>query len=242
LNDSIYWHDNDGVYVNLFMPSELNWAEKGFRLRQETKFPESPNTKLVVIIDKPMQMPMHLRIPSWLESSATIKINGKAIEASATPGSYLTVSRTWKNGDSVEMELPMHLRIEAMPDDSKVRAVLYGPVVLAGDLGSEGLSQDMIVGPSGPMIARAPQLKIPSVEFVPATTIPAGRSGRNSPERHVPAVMMPALRASGSDPGAWIKPGDQPLTFRTTGQQQDVTLVPLNSIFDKRYTVYWQVG
>ena len=117
LNDSIYWHDNEGVFVNLFIPSELNWAEKGFRLRQETKFPEQQSTAFVVTASKPVQMAMRLRVPAWLKSAPTVKINGRALEASASPGSYLTLSRTWKTGDRVEMGLPMHLSVESMPDD-----------------------------------------------------------------------------------------------------------------------------
>src|SRR5260370_12189714 len=58
----------------------------------------------------------------------------------------------------------------------------------------------------------------------------------------VPPIDIPTFRAAGADPSSWIKPGDKPLTFRTTGQQRDVALMPINSIFDKRYNVYWQVS
>src|ERR1039457_140449 len=156
LKDSIYWHDADGVFVNLFIPSELNFAEKGFRLRQETKFPESERTTLVVKVDRPVELALRLRIPEWLGSSASVRVNGKALEASASPGSYLAISRTWKNGDRVEMDLPMRLHIQAMPDDPQLQAVLYGPLVLAGDLGSGGVTKEMIVGPEGPPMRRHP--------------------------------------------------------------------------------------
>jgi DUF1680 family protein len=213
LNDSIYFHDGESLYVNLFIPSELNWAEKGFRLRQETKFPEQQSTTLVVSVDRPVQMAMRLRVPEWL-TSGSVKVNGKTLEVSPSPGSYFTLTRTWKNGDRVEMELPMRLRVEAMPDDPKLQAVLYGPVVLAGDLGSEGLTPELIFGPNAPRVQRIP-------------------------------IAVPSFHASGADPKSWItlgnRPGDKPLTFRTTGQQSDVTLVPINSIFEKRYSVYWQV-
>jgi len=211
LNDSIYWRDRDGIYVNLFIPSELNWAEKGFRLRQDTKFPEQAGTTLVVRADKPVQLAMRLRIPEWVQSGASVKINGKALEAFAAPGSYLAISRTWKNGDRVEMALPMRLHIEAMPDDSKLQAVLYGPLVLAGDLGNEGLTEAMIIGPNAPRPQQLP-------------------------------IAVPTFKAASADPGSWIKPADKPLTFRTTGQEKDVTLAPINSIFDRRYSVYWQVS
>jgi DUF1680 family protein len=211
LNDSIYWHDDAGVFVNLFIPSELDWSEKGFRLRQETRFPMEPATALVVTAAKPVQLSLRLRIPGWLQQAPTVKVNGKALDATAAPGSYLAISRTWKTGDRIEMALPMHLSIEAMPDDPKMQAVLYGPLVLAGDLGNEGLTDRMVNGQEGP-----------------------------SPYRL--QMQAPVFKAAADDPASWIKPADQPLTFRTSGQQKDVTLEPLNSITDKRYSVYWQVS
>jgi DUF1680 family protein len=210
LNDSIYWHDGDGVFVNLFIPSELSWPEKGFHLRQETNFPESERTTLVIEADRPVQLALRLRIPEWLASSASVRINGTALDASAGPGSYLAIFRTWKSGDRVEMDLPMRLRIEATPDDSHLVAMLYGPLVLAGDLGTDGLTKELVVGPEGPAVRRHP-------------------------------TDVPSFRAAGEDPSSWIKPGDKPLMFRTTNQAKDVTLQPLNRIFDKRYSVYWQV-
>jgi DUF1680 family protein len=211
LNDSIYWHDDDGVFVNLFIPSELSFAEKGFHLRQETNFPETERTTLVMKVDRPVQLALRLRIPEWLGSSASVRVNGKPLDASAGPGSYLAISRTWKSGDRVELDLPMRLRVEAMPDDPHLQAVLYGPLVLAGDLGSAGLTKELVVGPEGPQVGRHP-------------------------------TGVPSFRAASDDLSSWIKPGDKPLTFRTTNQAQDVTLEPLNRIFDKRYSVYWQVG
>src|SRR6185437_6440557 len=112
-----------------------------------------------------------------------------------SPGSYLTLSRTWNDGDRVELHLPMYLHIEAMPDEPATQALLYGPLVLAGRLGSDGLDQQMIVGPMGPDLKKHP-------------------------------MAVPQFRASGPTPDSWIKPlPGQTLTFRTTGQQTDVTLV-----------------
>src|SRR5580658_554396 len=211
LNDSIYWHDDDGVYVNLFIASELHWQEKGIRLRQETGFPETPSTTIAITADKPVQTAIRLRVPEWISSGASVKINGKPADALASPGSYLTLARTWKTGDRIEMTMPMRLRVESMPDDPKQQAFLYGPLVLAGDLGNDGLTEQMTVGSNVPQLRRAPQVEIPT------------------------------FRASG-DPSSWIKPGDKPLTFHTTVQAQDLTLTPINSIFGRRYNVYWQVS
>jgi DUF1680 family protein len=163
LNDSIYWHDADGLYVNLFIASELNWAEKGFRVRQTTKFPEQPGTALTVTTDKPQQLEVRIRIPEWAASRGAVKINGKALETSASPGSYLTISRMWKTGDRVELDLPMRLHMEAMPDDPQLQAALYGPVVLAGDLGTAGLKPEMMVGPSAPHFKDAP-IEVPAFQ------------------------------------------------------------------------------
>jgi hypothetical protein len=211
LNDSIYWHDERGIYVNLFMPSELNWAEKGFRLRQETNFPEQPGTTLHITVEKLTHLAIRLRVPSWLNSSPSVKLNGKALDASAEPGSYLTIARVWKSGDRLEMNLPMNLHIESMPDDKHIQAILYGPLVLAGDLGDNGLTPQLLEGPNAPPMRRLP-------------------------------IDVPSFRAGSANPASWIKAADAPLSFRTVGQQTDVSLVPLNSLFGKRYSVYWQVA
>jgi uncharacterized protein len=211
LNDSIYFHDSEGVYVNLFIPSELNCAEKGLKLRQETSFPESPTTSLLITMDHPREMRLSVRIPRWTSSGAMVKINGQALEAVPSPGSYAVIKRTWKTGDRLDLEFPMSLRAESMPDEPTTRAFLYGPLVLAGDLGSAGLTKEMIVGPMGPKVSDHP-------------------------------MAVPGLRASGSDVSSWIKLGEGPLTFHTTGQEKDVTLVPLHRLFGKRYSVYWNVS
>ncbi len=160
--------------------------------------------------DRPVQLAVRLRIPEWA-AGTTVKINGKALEASASPGSYLTLNRTWKTGDRIEMTMPMRLRVEKMPDDRQQQAFLYGPVVLGGDLGASGLDEKLIVGPNAPRMRDMP-------------------------------MEVPTFRASNAEPSSWIKPGDAPLSFRTDGQAKDVSLVPLNSIFGKRYSVYWQVS
>jgi DUF1680 family protein len=228
LNDSIYWRDRDGLYVNLFIASELDWPEKAFKLRQETKYPESPNTTLKVIAARAHPMPMRVRIPGWLQSAPTVKLNGKALEASAAPGSYLTLNRVWKAGDLIEIDLPMHLHAEALPDDPHTQAFLYGPLVLAGDLGGEGLTRDHIIGPN--LRVGAPNVEQYGSPLGPSNTTPP-----------MPALEIPSFRAASADLSTWIKPAGRPLTFRTSGQKQDVTFVPLNSLFDRRYSVYWSV-
>jgi DUF1680 family protein len=229
LNDSIYWHDNDGLYVNLFIPSELAWAEKGLKLRQETNYPESQTTHLTILAARPEDIPIRLRIPGWLQSAPQVRLNGKLLDASAAPGSYLTLNRSWKAGDKIQMILPMHLHVEAMPDDPAMQAFLYGPLVLAGDLGGAGLTEAHIIGPNlrvgAPNADQHGSPLGPVQQFLP-----------------VPEISIPTFQAQGTEPASWIKPTDEPLTFRTTGQKQDVVLKPLNQLFDRRYSVYWQIS
>jgi DUF1680 family protein len=210
LNDSIYWHDAEGLFVNLFVPSELDWAENGFKLRQETKFPEQSTTTLTVNAARPTRMALRLRIPAWTKA-ASVRLNGRVLDVTPTPGSYYTLTRAWKSGDKIELTLPMQLTVEAMPDEPKTQAFLYGPLVLAGDLGGQGLTEQLTIGPNAPRMRGLP-------------------------------IEIPSFKAPGPDPASWIKPAGSPLTFRTTGQSQDVTLVPINSLFGKRYVIYWQVS
>jgi uncharacterized protein len=229
LNDSIYWRDGEGLYVNLFIPSELDWTEKGFKLRQETKYPASQSTALTVSAAGTDEIVVRLRIPGWLQKAPSVKVNGKVLDASAAPGSYLALKRAWKAGDRIEMELPMQLDVQAMPDDPAMQAFLYGPLVLAGDLGGEGLTEAHIIGPN--LRVGAPNTEQYGSPLGPTNTTPP-----------VPEIEIPTFRASGAGPSSWIKPADGPLAFRTTGQKKDVTLVPLNSLFDRRYSVYWQIS
>ncbi len=171
LADSIYFHDNDGVYVNLFIASELNWTDRNFRLRQQTKFPEEAATEFVTDADQPVALSLHIRVPTWLSSSPSVTINGKTSEISAAPGSYLSIKRIWAKGDRVEMKLPMELRYEAMPDDRNLRAILYGSLVLAGGLGRTGLTESIEIGPEGPEMSKHPGPPVP--QFQAASKQPA---------------------------------------------------------------------
>jgi len=229
LNDSIYWHDGRGLYVNLYVPSVLDWQEKGFQLRQETKYPESADVTLTVTGARAGKMAVRLRIPGWLRAAPEVKLNGAVLNASAEPGNYLTVTREWKAGDRIELRLPMHLYAEAMPDDPHLQAFLYGPLVLAGNLGAEGLTEAHFSGPNF-------RVGWPGVE---QNGSPLAATNQTPA---VPALDVPAFRGGARDVESWIKAGSKPLAFRTSGQARDVDLVPLNALFNRRYAVYWQVS
>jgi|tagenome__1003787_1003787.scaffolds.fasta_scaffold20990088_13 DUF1680 family protein len=149
LADTIYFHDDDSLYVNLYIDSELGWPEKGLRLKQQTKFPREQGTSLLISADRPRQLAINVRVPYWAQGGS-IKINGMAIPAFSSPSSYLSINRVWKTGDKIELSLPMDLHIDAMPDDETVQAAMYGPLVLAGRFDPVSREQSFIgMGPKG---------------------------------------------------------------------------------------------
>jgi DUF1680 family protein len=216
LGDSIYFHDDDGIYVNLFIASELHWAPRGVRLVMETRFPQEDSLRLTVHSARPQRLVLRVRVPYW-SGPATAQINGEALAAAMIPGSWLTLERKWRDGDELALRLPMRLHTAALPGDVNLRAIMYGPLVLAGRLGTEGLdAQTLRAAPTRP---------------------------RTVPEYPGAAVSVPVISASSADPQSWLVPvAGRALEFRTVGQARELTLVPLNSIFDERYAVYWRIA
>ena len=211
LNNTIYYHDDDSLYVNLYFSSRVHWRERGVRVRQTTNFPETDRTVLTVEASRAKPWTLRLRIPAWTTADNAVTLNGKPLDVVGTPGSYLTLTRAWKAGDRVELAMPMRIAAEPLADDPTQQAFLYGPLVLAGQFPKQNLAE-YLEHNQGPEMAEAPP------------------------------VAVPSLAAKGADPGDWIKPvAGQPLTFRTTGQAQDVTFKPLNQSW-QRFAVYWTVA
>ncbi len=209
--DSIYFHDDNSLYVNLFIPSVLKWHAKGLTVRQETRFPDSDTTHLTLTCAKPTALALKVRYPSWARG-LTVSVNGQAQTMTGKPGAYVSLARRWKNGDRVDITLPMHLYQEAMPDDPTKVAILYGPLVLAGQLGHEGIQDPMPYAGDAGAYFRVSNPRVP--------------------------VLVPGKEALAT----WLKPvAGQPLTFRTAGagRPNDVTLKPFYSTYFGRYTVYW---
>ena len=131
LTDTIYFHDDDSLYVNLYIDSQLEWPEKSLRVKQETGFPVEQGTTITFTAKNPAPLAINLRIPYWVQGGS-VKINGVALQVFASPSSYLSLNRVWKTGDKIELSLPMGLHIDSMPDDETIQAAMYGPLVLAG--------------------------------------------------------------------------------------------------------------
>ena len=210
LTDTIYFNDGKNVWVNLFLDSNLNWQERGLKLAQKTRFPDEPRTHITVAQAPATALAINLRIPSWTSENARVLLNGKPLDASPTPGSYLRISRKWKKGDSLVLEMPMTLRTEGFADDPAQLAVLYGPLVLAGQFPLGTLPAPINPNaekPHGPAVARAP-------------------------------IAVPALAVAGKNPEDWLKP-DGAMTWRTSGLAQPITFKPFHQS-NERYVVYWK--
>ncbi len=210
--DTIYFHDDESLYVNLFIASRLTWASKGLVVTQDTSFPDEDTMRLTVQAENPVTLALKIRYPGWATGGMDLTVNGEPQPVDAMPGTYVTLQREWRSDDTVVVRLPMSLHAEAMPDDPATVALLYGPIVLAGDLGTTGLDRAERYGRSAPRLTRMPPVDI------------VGLVG------DMPTVL------AGIEPVA-----GEPLRFRTTGigQPRDVELGPFYRMFDTRYTVYW---
>lgn len=135
-HDLIYFRDADGLYVNLFLPSEATWQVNGSHVtvRQETTFPDSDSTTFTVRADRPVKMTLRFRVPAWASSGLRVRVNGQVAEAAKDNRGWAAISRTWTSGDSVNVAFPLSLRLSPVdPQHPKRAAVLYGPLLLAQD-------------------------------------------------------------------------------------------------------------
>lgn len=148
--DAIYFHSDDGLWVNLFIPSQLTWRAKRLSLSQDTRYPLADTVGLTFKTRRPVTLALRLRYPAWAREGLHLSVNGRPESVDAKPGSFVEIRRRWKTGDRVELKIPMSLRLEALPDNPNRAAVLYGPTVLAGEVGSEDEE-----GTAGPMLAPA---------------------------------------------------------------------------------------
>jgi len=211
LGSDIYYHDESNLYVNLFIPSEVRWIEEGVTLRQTTDYPRSARTQLLVQCGKPVVFSLNIRVPKWSATGARVLINGREIEATSSPGSFLMLKRTWKNRDRVDIEYTMDLHLKPLPDNPRIAAIMYGPLVLAGRLGSEGLTDSVTHGFYGP--SREPTL-------TPCLIVD---------DRDMKSWLAPV---SG-------KP--LTFRTKDVGVPRDVELIPIHELFNERYAVYWTI-
>ena len=133
----IYYESGDKLWVSLYVPTQANWEAKGVQLEMNTDFPLGESASLKITAKSPKRFTLALRRPYWAGAGFSVKVNGQAQQDLPKPDSYVEITRTWKSGDTVELVLPKTLRKEPLPDNTERFALMWGPLVLAGDLGAE---------------------------------------------------------------------------------------------------------
>ncbi len=131
LQNSVYFRstDNQALYVNLYVPSTLTWNGRKITVKQSTAFPKEDRTLLT--INGKGKFDLNVRVPHWATKGFFVKINGRDVKVDAVPGSYLTLSRRWKKGDTVELRMPFSFHLEPVMDQQNIASLFYGPVLLA---------------------------------------------------------------------------------------------------------------
>ncbi|MBP1969282.1 DUF1680 family protein [Virgibacillus natechei] len=211
---NIYYQEQGKLYVNLFIASEINMEDKNMKLRQETSFPESQETKLIITKGNNETLPIHVRIPQWAKGEVIASVNGNE-HYSRVENGYLIIKRRWVTGDSVKIKLPMELYTYKSKDDPKKQVIMYGPLVMAGALGKENFPETDIV---------ADHQALNDYPLIDVPTLLTDRMDVNkwiTPEQGSPLTFK-------TDPVG--QPGNV-----------NVTLIPFYKLHHQRYTLYWDI-
>jgi hypothetical protein len=205
-NEGIYFQTGDALFINLHIPSEVTWDATGLTIRQEGNAAAGEQVQVTIVEGQPTTATLYLRLPFW-SAAPVVTVNGSV--QSATPSTYLALSRQWTVGDTVTLTLPASLRLEHAKDVSSMVSVFYGPVLLAGELGSENMPNDFAD-------------KDAHLNVAPATVPDIVTNSTN------PADW---LEATSTTPLAY--------TAHDAGPATGITFRPLYEVHHQRYSVYW---
>lgn len=152
--DGLYYASDQQLWITLYAPSTAHWAANGVTVTQETGFPEGETATVKLALEAPQEFTLALRKPYWVGEGFAVRVNGDVVigpdatapaagpgrarsgTSSSPVGSFAEIRRTWKSGDEIVVTLPKSLRLEPVPDNPRRAAILWGPLVLAGDLGA----------------------------------------------------------------------------------------------------------
>jgi len=242
--DGIYYRSAERLWVNLYAPSEAKWTEAGIGLSMDTDFPVGDSATMTLSLPSPRQFTLALRRPYWVGEGFSVRVNGREVDISesAPPrpregrqdapederglrrydtnnaaSSYVEVARQWRNGDTVQIALPKTLRLESVPDNPRRASLMWGPLVLAGDLGpeperrrSEGDGDEQFVPPKVPIFVAA--------------------------DRPVSEWLEPVAGSPGTFRTDGV--GREP---DANGRTVDVTLLPMYKLHRRLYSTYWDL-
>ncbi|MFO0829152.1 MAG: glycoside hydrolase family 127 protein [Phycisphaerales bacterium] len=217
LGDSVWWQDDRGVVIELFVASEATIPERGLRIAQTTRFPDEFVTTISILACRDESFRLRMRVPAWA-SAYELALNGARAQGddlAAGTARYADIERSWRAGDRVELTLTPRLSLEPLLGDPRRVAVRYGPLVLAAQLGQLDLPPDAATGLGGE----------------------AERLARDAAPCTVPAIVVEPNRPIES----WLTPVEgQPLRFATrgVGRPRELRFAPFWQVFGERYAVY----
>lgn len=216
----IYAHSDKDLYVNFFIPSALNWKEKGLQVQQQTAFPNSEETQLKITINKPQRFAILFRYPSWVkDGKLKAFVNKKEVLVKRDKNSYASITREWKTGDILSIQLPMEIKAEFLPDSSSWVSFVRGPIVLAAATDTTGLTglkaNDSRMG----HIANGPSY---SIEEAPMIV--------TSDKKNITALKPVKNKVFTYTASDLIYPANY----------KNLLLVPFYTLHDTRYMLYWR--
>lgn len=210
----IYAHTDRDLYVNMFIPSTVDWRERGVKVTQATRFPDEGSTELT--IERAGDFGLKIRCPFWTDTNTLrVSVNGKSKNMKAGPDGYITINRIWKPGDKVAVELPMHLEIVSLSGSDKYLAVRYGPIVLGSPVKDETMTKDDF---------RSARLTVASKDYnVLDVPVFIGKTNK----------ILPQIRRKGASPLSFVCPEGR-------SASEEIELIPFYRIHWSRYAVYFR--
>jgi DUF1680 family protein len=216
--DGVYYETPDQLWVTLYVPSTARWDAADADVAMETDFPLGDSASFTLKLEKPRELTVSFRRPSWAGQGFEIQVNGEPVIAAAAPGSFVDVKRTWKSGDRVTLTLPKTLHSEPLPDNSRRIAVMWGPLVLAGDLAGGNPNEN---GDDDDNQGQRRRRR---------------RGGRGAGD-------PPSFLAADMPVDKWLartSTGDEPPRFRSqeVGRSRDIEFVPFYLLHRRSYMAY----
>lgn len=209
--DGIYFQKEDVCWVNLYMASELHWQDMGIVIRQNGNFISHSQIDFNLVRSEGRECTLNFRIPHWIAGSVTIKLNNQVVGKVNTPSTYFSIKRKWSKDDLITVSLPTSLRLERAKDDPSMVSLFYGPILLAGELGTKDMPDDLA--------SKDSHLNAPSV------TVPEFEVFSKNPQKWLHRLEGNELAFSANN----------------AGPASGIVFRPLYEVHHQRYSVYWRV-
>ncbi|MDQ6473008.1 glycoside hydrolase family 127 protein [Flavobacterium sp. LHD-80] len=213
--ESVFFHNNDDLFLNLFIPTTLKWEEKGLEISLKTNFPEEDIINLEINENKSFSNKLVVRYPSWA-GKVKVWINDKEVSVNGKAGGTFELTNNWKKDDKIKIEMPQNFWIEKSKDEKNLITIMRGPLVMGASLGKD---------------------KMPGSDLV---NYAMHYNNWVTPQNDIPSII-----ASESDINKWILPVEgKKLEFKTkgagflNGKANEITLIPFYQMHHQRYSVY----